>query len=399
MSLNENDSIAVENFRKYLKYPTVHPNINYHECVAFLINLGQHAGLAVQVYSPKKNKPIVIMTLAGSNPDLPTLLLNSHMDVVSVHRKYWKHEPFGAEMDEDGNIYGRGAQDMKCVGIQYVEALRRCIQNGQHFKRTVYVSFVPDEETGGKEGMGTFVNTDEFKAMNVGCVLDESMPSPGDEFILCYAERVNWLLEIVCTGVTGHASLLPNDLAADKFRYVINKFLDFKEGEKRKLQENSNLTIGDVTTVNMVSLEGGVQLNVIPSKLSAIFALRVAIDVNLTQLRNTIEEWCHEAGDGVTCNELTFETDQIATKLDDSNMWWLAFKEASSKMGLKLKTVVFAGRTDSKFLRRIGIPAIGFSPMNHTPILMHDHDEYLNEKIFLRGIEIYKNIITNLANI
>lgn len=40
--------------------------------------------------------------------------------------------------------------------------------------------------------MGTFVNTDEFKAMNVGCVLDESMPSPGDEFILCYAERVNW---------------------------------------------------------------------------------------------------------------------------------------------------------------------------------------------------------------
>lgn len=63
------------------------------------------------------------------------------------------------------------------------------------------------------------------------------------------------VLEIVCTGVTGHASLLPNDLAADKFRYVINKFLDFKEGEKRKLQENSNLTIGDVTTVNMVSLE------------------------------------------------------------------------------------------------------------------------------------------------
>lgn len=48
---------------------------------------------------------------------------------------------------------------------------------------------------------------------------------------------------------------------------------------------------------------------------------------------------------------------------------------------------------------QIGIPAIGFSPMNHTPILMHDHDEYLNEKIFLRGIEIYKNIITNLANI
>lgn len=73
-------------------------------------------------------------------------------------------------------------------------------------------------------------------------------------------------------------------------------------------------------------------MNVIPSKLSAIFALRVAIDVNLTELRNKIQEWCHEAGDDVRCNELQLDTDQLATKLDNSNIWWLAFKEASSKM-------------------------------------------------------------------
>lgn len=74
------------------------------------------------------------------------------------------------------------------------------------------------------------------------------------------------------------------------------------------------------------------QPNVIPSKLSAIFSLRVAIDVNLTQLRNTIDEWCHEAGDGVMCRELTLDTDQDVTRLDDSNMWWQSFKEASDRM-------------------------------------------------------------------
>ena len=35
--------------------------------------------------------------------------------------------------------------------------------------------------------------------------------------------------------------------------------------------------------------------------------------------------------------------------------------------------------------------------MNHTPILLHDHNEFLNEKIFLKGIDIYENILPKLA--
>ena len=34
----------------------------------------------------------------------------------------------------------------------------------------------------------------------------------------------------------------------------------------------------------------------------------------------------------------------------------------------------------SRFLRELGIPAIGFSPMPNTPTLLHDHNEYLNEQ-------------------
>ena len=50
-------------------------------------------------------------------------------------------------MDEDGNIFARGAQDMKSVAIQYLEAIRRLILNGQKNKRTVYLSFVPGKIT------------------------------------------------------------------------------------------------------------------------------------------------------------------------------------------------------------------------------------------------------------
>jgi acetylornithine deacetylase/succinyl-diaminopimelate desuccinylase-like protein len=46
-----------------------------------------------------------------------------------------------------------------------------------------------------------------------------------------------------------------------------------------------------------------------------------------------------------------------------------------------------------------GIPAIGFSPMINTPQLLHDHNEFLNEKVFMRGVEIYETLIENLANL
>ena len=37
---------------------------------------------------------------------------------------------------------------MKCVCIQYVEAIRRLKAANKNFKRTVHLSFVPDEEIG-----------------------------------------------------------------------------------------------------------------------------------------------------------------------------------------------------------------------------------------------------------
>ena len=57
------------------------------------------------------------------------------------------------------------AQDMKCVGIQHLEAIRRLRAAGRRFKRTIHLTFVPDEEIGGLEGMAMFVHTQHFKVL------------------------------------------------------------------------------------------------------------------------------------------------------------------------------------------------------------------------------------------
>ena len=48
---------------------------------------------------------------------------------------------------------------------------------------------------------------------------------------------------------------------------------------------------------------------------------------------------------------------------------------------------------------QLNIPALGFSAINNTPILLHDHNEFLNESTFLRGIGIYEDIIVELASV
>lgn len=46
--------------------------------------------------------------------DWPVLILNSHYDVVPAATEDWTMDPFAA-IRKDGKVYGRGAQDMKCV--------------------------------------------------------------------------------------------------------------------------------------------------------------------------------------------------------------------------------------------------------------------------------------------
>lgn len=66
----------------------------------------------------------------------------------------------------------------------------------------------------------------------------------------------------------------------------------------------------------------------------------------------------------------------VLTAIDSSNPWWALLEEAVGKANGKLgKPEIFPAATDSRYFRLVGLPAIGFSPMANTPILLHDHNE------------------------
>ncbi|CAJ0896141.1 13990_t:CDS:2, partial [Entrophospora sp. SA101] len=383
--LIENPSVT--RFREYLRIKTVQPNPDYEACKKFLLQQAKEIGLSSKVLEYVKGKPVVVLTYEGCDKTLPSILLNSHTDVVPVFEDKWSCDPFEACKLKNGDIIARGAQDMKCVGASYLEAMR-CFKNqSKQPIRTIHLSFVPDEEIGGVDGMYKFVNSDDFKSLNVGFALDEGISSPNNNLRLFFGERAPWWITVTSRGNTGHGSQFIENTATYKLHRIINKFMQFRDSQEQQLRfsvhaDGRKYTLGDVTSVNLTLLEAGVQHNVIPLEAKAGFDIRVSPNVNLTEFKKFLEDLIYSE------SETTFEfaqchEDNTCTHLVDTNIWWVTFQDVCKNRNIIIVPEIFPAATDSRYLREKGIPAFGVSYLKNTPILLHDHDERINEELFL----------------
>lgn len=136
--------------------------------------------------------------------------------------------------------------------------------------------------------MMEFVKTEAFRNLNVGFSLDEGIAGPDEVYPVFYAERSVWRIHFKCSGTTGHGSLLHKDTAGQKLRYIIDQFMDMREVEVEKLENNPEMSVGDVTTVNLTIVKGGVQTNIVPPLLTVAFDVRLAIDVDHQTFENKV---------------------------------------------------------------------------------------------------------------
>ncbi|KAK7310331.1 hypothetical protein RJT34_07784 [Clitoria ternatea] len=407
----EEDNI-ISRFQEYLRINTSQPNPRYQEAAEFLISEGKSLSLEAQSIELAPGKPLILMKWEGTNPNLPSILLYSHTDVVPSEQDKWAHHPFSAHVDSNGLIHARGSQDMKCVGMQYLEAIRRLKSRHQHFRplRTLYVAFSPDEEIGGHDGAEKFVQSPVFRDMNVGVVLDEGLASPDEHYRVFYAERSPMWLVIKAVGAPGHGSKLYDNSAMENLLKSIEAIRRFRASQFDLIKAGFKAQ-GDVVSVNMVFLKAGTPsptgfvMNLQPSEAEAGFDIRVPPTADQESLERRIaEEWAPSS------RNMSFYFKQkvpvldksgkpVLTKTDASNPWWAMLEDAVQMAGGKIgKPEVFPASTDSRYFREHGLPAIGFSPMINTPVLLHDHNEFLNKDVYLKGIKIYESIIKAYAS-
>ncbi|GAV84114.1 Peptidase_M20 domain-containing protein/M20_dimer domain-containing protein [Cephalotus follicularis] len=401
----------ITRFQQFLQINTAHPNPNYYNPISFLITQAKSIGLTYRTLEFTPNKPLLLLSWPGSNPSIPSILLNSHLDSVPAEPSKWSHPPFSASISADGCIFARGSQDDKSISLQYLEAIRN-LKFVSNFTptRTLHISYVPDEEIGGLDGAAKFFGSREFEDLNVGFVLDEGQASVSDEFRVFYADRSPWGLIIRAKGGPGHGSRMFDNGAMENLMKSVEAISGFRES-RFDVVKAGQAANSEVVSINPVYIKAGIPsptgfvMNMQPSEAEAGFDVRLPPTADPESIRKRIaEEWAPAT------RNMTYEIIEkgpikdhmgrpLMTATNDSNPWWSVFKQAITAIGGKLaKPEILPSTTDARFIRQLGIPALGFSPMTNTPILLHDHNEFLKDTVYLKGIEVYESIISSLSS-
>jgi acetylornithine deacetylase/succinyl-diaminopimelate desuccinylase-like protein len=108
------------------------------------------AGIESELYARIPERPNLLARLAGSDSGSP-LLLYGHVDVVPTAGQEWRHPPFSAEL-VDGEVWGRGALDMKSGVAMMITAFLRTKAERKVPPGGLLLAILSDEEAGGDFG-------------------------------------------------------------------------------------------------------------------------------------------------------------------------------------------------------------------------------------------------------
>lgn len=129
---------------------------------------------------------------------------------------------------------------------------------------------------------------------------------------------------------------------------------EFRKTQVEKMENDPTLEEGDITSVNLTIVNGGVLRNVIPATITAMFDIRLVPDFDLkafekqvccafqkmgcmrnsndSNIRNLLQinDWCAEAGGGIGIEfeEKDDNGPNTVTHLNSDSKYWMAIQEA-----------------------------------------------------------------------
>lgn len=419
--------------RAYLAIDTSAPPGNERSAFPLLTTALGDMGLTSTVAAIGDQRGNVSAYLKAPNPDpgaRPLILLH-HIDVVPVEREKWTVDPFGA-VEKDGRIYGRGAIDIKGLGIVQLAALERLVAQKDRLKRDVIYLAVSDEEV---EGLGAQKAVKESLASwNAEYLLDEggfalrNFMNEKDIVVIATTQKRVTKMVLTAKGEAGHGSrpiptgglnvlvealhrigqnprdvrLIPattrqlssfGELAGFPKSFLLRN-LDFPgvlwalEGS---LTSNKNLNPSLRDTMALTIAAGGQKDNVIPAEAHATFDVRLLPDTDADEfikyVRNVI-------GDLPVTAELAFQPLPPMTESPTDDPLYRAIESSfrAHEPQAVITPWLCVGATDSRFFAPHGVKSYGFIPaFIDKPQVdsIHGHDENITVEEFEKGIVVY----------
>jgi aminoacylase len=287
---------------------------------------------------------------------------------------------------------------MKSIGVAHYFALKTIRESKIKLNKTVHLSIVPDEEKGGTKGTKLFIETEVFKKLNIGFVIDEGIAS-GDtsKLFIKVNERRPVQIKISVYTPGGHASRLQSKNCLHELIHILNKIvrLQNKQQKKAKNAESGAYDSFNITSISYAPFSSkSSAFNVIPDEASAIVDIRRSPTTALETILKLIEKVTKSNGNATVA--LCAVAQDAKEPRPDITELYKYMSNAIAKNSLKPEPFIFEATTDLRFYQDRGIPGIGITPFTCNPAL-HQNNEYIRLNDILLGITIFKDFLTDFG--
>ena len=194
------------------------------------------------------------------NPQLPTLMLNSHHDTVRPSQSYTV-EPY-EPLHRNGKLYGLGSNDAGASLVALVALF--CNNYTAELPFNLVLALSAEEEVSGVNGVRALLK--ELKEQDIRC--DMAIVGEPTQMQAAIAERGLMVWECEAEGRSGHAARNEGENALYKALEDIELLRNFRFDRSSELLGEIKLTV--------TQIEAGVQHNIIPDRC------RFVVDVRTT---------------------------------------------------------------------------------------------------------------------
>ena len=356
-------------------------------------------GTDIKQYESRPGRGSMSLRVEGSDKKAPTLLLMGHIDVVPADPNGWKRDPFCGDL-VDGEVWGRGALDMLSITVTMAVAVKKLLREGWKPKGTLIFSGMADEEALGTWGAEWLVehHWDDLKA---DAVLTESgqppLPIPmrgGRKAVMVIGEKGSHWVGLKVKGTPGHGSVpYKTDNALVKAAEVVKRIAAFQpklhlggpwadfvkamefapeleagmltEAAFRPMLEQMPVGLARIfdasthTTFSPNILRSGVKTNIVPDAAVIQIDIRTVPGDEGPEVRAMLKDAIGDLWD--QC-EIAEEDPNPSTISKTDTAIYRSMQSVTRKVGkAELVPGVIFGATDSRFFRRKGVPAYGYS--------------------------------------
>jgi len=429
---------AVHLLQEYIRLDTSNPPGNEVKAAEFFHRLFEAQGISNTVFTYAPGRANLYAVLKGDGSLRPLVLLN-HMDVVRAEPKNWRVPPFSGEIS-DGDVYGRGALDMKDEGLLQAMVMLIAAHEKLPLRRDLIFLATADEEVGDTGSAWILENHPELVRQAEYLITEggSNLIRPGGRTVygIGVAEKAPYWIRMTATGRGGHGSipiadsaptrlvkamdrvvswetpihLLPSveeffrqiaplekETRASEFRNIRTALQDPAFARALTRDENFNYLLRD--TISLTVLKGSQQTNVIPDTAYCEWDVRLLPGEDpqafAAELRSVIADdhidlepisRYRKPNSSPTGTTLYRTIEQVVHKYNPQAL---------------VAPTLNSGYTESQMYRPLGLDCYGFIPVEVTPeqeATEHAANERVPVEQIRQGVKILYEVVARAAN-